>query len=85
MRIISQDKNHSINFDNTYIWKQTTHIYAFVGKRDVVLGHYESEERAQEVFDEMHSPYQKVGGCLRGGLQMATGLLQSVCYCMPDK
>ena len=85
MRIISQNKNHSISFDNTYIWKQTTHIYAFVGKRDVVLGHYESEERAQEVFDEMHSPYQVVGEYLSRGRQMPNGLLESVCYFMPDK
>ena len=55
MRIISQNKNHSINFDNTYIWKQTTHIYANVGQKNIVLGNYENDRRSQEVFDEIHA------------------------------
>lgn len=60
MRIISQDKNHSIDFENTYIWKQATHIYAYVGKKDVVLGHYENAERAEEVFMDIHNAYSPV-------------------------
>lgn len=57
MRIISQDRNHSVDFENAYIWKQTTHIYAYVGKKDVVLGHYEDAERAEEVFRDIHNAY----------------------------
>lgn len=88
MRIISQDKNHSVSFENTYIWKQYGCIYAYVGKRDVVLGQYESKERAQEVFEEIHCghlPYRKPESYSQAGLTVVATMLEATCYCLPDK
>lgn len=60
MRIISQDKNHSINFDSTYIWKQCSVIYAQIRDKTIALGSFETDERAQEVFMDIHNAYSPV-------------------------
>ena len=62
MRIISQNRNYSINFDSTHIWKQYEYIYAHVDSgKDIVIGHYETDERASEVFMDIHNAYAPVG------------------------
>lgn len=60
MRIISQDKNHSVTFENTYIWKQYGCIYGCVGSKNIVLGNYTTDERATEVFMDIHNAYSPV-------------------------
>lgn len=60
MRIISQNKNCSVAFENTYIWRQYDYIYANVGNKDIVLGKYATDERATEVFLDIHSAYSPV-------------------------
>lgn len=57
MRVISQDRCYSYDFDRTMFWKQDGVLYAHVAgdSRDRVLGNYESDERAAEVFDDMHN------------------------------
>lgn len=58
MRIINQRRNRSVNFDNVEIHIEDTRILAFVNVNfTIVLGEYEIEERAQEVFEEMHKAY----------------------------
>ncbi|MCI8795343.1 MAG: hypothetical protein HFG89_00615 [Dorea sp.] len=56
MRIFNQQRNRSINFDNVDIFVEDKQIFAF-GTRKIILGAYETEERASEVFEEIHMAY----------------------------
>ena len=59
MRVISQDRCYSYDFDRTMFWKQDGVIYAHIvgDTRDRVVGSYNTDERAAEVFDDMHKAY----------------------------
>ena len=89
MRIISQNGNYSINFDSTYIWKQYEYIYAHVDSgKDIVLGHYETDKRAEEVFIEIHNgflPIKALESASQAVLQAVATMLQVNCYFMPEK
>ena len=54
MRVVSQNKNYSFDFDRTVFWTQYNVIYAKIGVDSIAIGQYESEERAAEVFEDMH-------------------------------
>lgn len=56
MRIINQRRNRSVNFDNVEIHVDDTGIFAF-GDHKILLGEYDTEERASEVFEEIHKFY----------------------------
>ena len=53
MRVVSQNRDISFNFDNTVFGKQYNIIYARIGKENIPIGQYESDERATEVFKEI--------------------------------
>ena len=57
MRVVSQNKNYSFDFDRTVFWTQYNVIYAKIGKESIAIGQYKSEERAAEVFEDMHKSY----------------------------
>lgn len=57
MRVISQNRAYSVNFDNVIFWRQYEVIYAKTGNGDIVFGQYKSDERAAEVFEDMHNAY----------------------------
>lgn len=61
MRIISQNRKNSLNFDRVYLWMQENIIYANFGNERLVFGAYESEKRAEEVFLDIHKAYAPVG------------------------
>lgn len=61
MRIISQDRRHSIDFAQIHLWMQYEMIYAKTDQEQIVLGNYASEERAIEVFMDIHNAYAPVG------------------------
>lgn len=61
MRVISQNRTHSVNFDNAIFWRQLEMIYAKTGNENIVFGQYGSEERAEEVFLDIHNAYAPVG------------------------
>lgn len=61
MRVISQNRMYSVNFDNAVFWRQYEMIYAKIGSENIVLGQYESGERAAEVFLDIHNAYAPVG------------------------
>ena len=54
MRIISQDKSYSFEFSNHDIRQADEYLYCVTATRDVVIGKYDSEHRASEVFDILH-------------------------------
>ena len=54
MRLVSQNKNFSFDFDRTVFWTQYNVIYAKIGTKSIAIGQYESEERAAEVFEDIH-------------------------------
>ena len=54
MRVISQSRNFSFDFDRTVFWTQYNVIYAKIGTESIAIGKYESDERAAEVFEDMH-------------------------------
>ena len=54
MRVVSQNRNYSFDFDRTVFWTQYNVIYAKIGTESIAIGQYESNERAAEVFEDMH-------------------------------
>lgn len=56
MRIINQRRNRSVNFDSVEIHVDDIGIFA-VGDHKILLGEYNTEERASEVFEEIHKAY----------------------------
>ena len=57
MRVISQSRNFSFDFDRTVFWRQSDVIYAKIGGESIAIGKYQSDERATEVFEDMHRAY----------------------------
>ena len=57
MRVISQSRNFSFDFDRTVFWRQSDVIYAKIGGESIAIGKYQSDERAAEVFEDMHRAY----------------------------
>lgn len=53
MRIMNQHRNRSVNFDNVEIRVDDTRVFA-ESDRSIILGEYDTEERALEVFQEIH-------------------------------
>ena len=60
MRVVSQKRNYSIDFDRTVFWVQLEVIYAKIGTESIAIGQYESDKRAAEVFEDMHKAYAPV-------------------------
>ena len=60
MRVISQSRNFSFDFDRTVFWRQSDVIYAKIGGESIAIGKYQSDERAAEVFEDMHKAYAPV-------------------------
>lgn len=56
MRIINQDKTKSIEFENHDIFVDGIYIIS-VGVSKMILGKYNTENRARGVFDEIHEAY----------------------------
>ena len=61
MRVVSQNRNFSFDFDRTIFWTQYNIIYAKIGTESIAIGQYKSEKRAAEVFEDMHKAYIPVG------------------------
>ena len=57
MRIISQNKDLSIDFHHTPICVSYNHVCAIMDGQQKVIGNYESDERAKEVFEDIHKAY----------------------------
>lgn len=59
MRIISQDRDISVEFDNVILKicnGSLIYAYPYANQSSaLVLGKYASQERAREVFEDMHS------------------------------
>ena len=57
MRIISQDRTISYNFDKINIFREGLSLVAMNESVDkkVLLGIYQTEERAAEVFGDIHN------------------------------
>lgn len=62
MRVVSQGKNFSFDFDRTVFWRQYNVVYAKIGTESTAIGKYRSDERAAEVFEDMHAHYATVEG-----------------------
>lgn len=62
MRIISQDRTFSLNFDKINIFREGLSLVAMNESMDkkVMLGIYQTEERAAEVFGDIHNAYSPV-------------------------
>lgn len=61
MRVVSQNRRWSVDFDNTTFWMQSDTICAKIDGNSIAFGKYESVERAQEVFLDLHNAYAPVG------------------------
>ena len=57
MRVISQSRNFEFDCDRRVFWRQSDVIYAKIGGESSAIGKYQSDERAAEVFDDMHRVY----------------------------
>ncbi len=79
MIIISQDKTTIINFDNVeFITKNdnSPYIYARTNKAEIMIGKYETEERALAVLDDLARVY---------GVQSKDMNYLSNAFIMPEK
>lgn len=61
MRVVSQNRDYSFDFDRTIFWVQFEVIYAKVGTESIAIGKYASDGRAAEVFEDIHKAYSPVG------------------------
>ena len=65
MRIISQNRDISVEFDNVILKicnGSLIYAYPYANQEEViVLGKYKSQERAREVFNDIHNAYAPVG------------------------
>lgn len=61
MRIVSQKRNYSFDFDRTIFWTQHNIIYARIGADSILIGQYESDKRVAEVFEDMHNAFSPYG------------------------
>lgn len=57
MRVVSQNRDCSLDFNQTIFWRQQNYIYVQVGAESIAIGEYETSERAAEVFEDMHKAY----------------------------
>lgn len=57
MRIISQKRDLSVDFERTPISVNYNHVLATVGDKERVIGEYSTPERATEVFQNIHETY----------------------------
>jgi hypothetical protein len=60
MRIVSQKRDLSIDFDSTVISRNDNCIRARVGDRNVTIGIYESSNIAETIFKDIHKAYSPV-------------------------
>lgn len=60
MRIVSQDRTLSIDFDGCEIRRLGAAIVRRVGLDNEAIGVYGTPERAAEVFEDMHKAYAPV-------------------------
>lgn len=61
MRIVSQKRDLSVDFDRCEIWMQDNVIYRRIGVNSKVIGIYATPERAVEVFEDIHKAYSPYG------------------------
>ena len=59
MRVVSQKKDLSFDFDRSALSQRDECIYIRLDGRDVLIAKYKSHDRAAEVFKEMHEKYQR--------------------------
>jgi hypothetical protein len=57
MRIISQRRDLSVDFESTPIYVNYNHILAIIGDKERVIGEYSTQERAMEVLQNIHETY----------------------------
>ena len=57
MRIISQRRDLSVDFESTPIYVNYNHILAIIGDKERVIGEYSTQERAMEVLQTIHETY----------------------------
>lgn len=60
MRIVSQKRDLSVDFDQTVITRNDNCIRALIGSRNETIGIYGSSERAEEIFADIHKAYSPV-------------------------
>lgn len=58
MRIVSQNRDLSVDFDRCEIWLQDNHIYRRIRNDSRVIGSYKSPENAAGVFEDIHLMYK---------------------------
>ena len=55
MRVVSQKKDLSFDFDRSVLSQRDECIYTRVDGRDMLIAKYGSHDRAAKVFEEMHT------------------------------
>lgn len=53
MTVISQKRDLVFNFDSNILAQRGEYIYLHIDKKDIEIGKYKSQERAQEVLKDM--------------------------------
>lgn len=82
MRIVSQNRELSLEFSQYEIWVQSNIIYGRIGTDSKLLGVYASPERAKEVFEDIHKAYAPVSNLSDNLTEEQTQ--QDYVYYMPE-
>lgn len=53
MTVISKKRDLVFNFDSNILAQRGEYIYLHIDKKDIEIGKYKSQERAQEVLKDM--------------------------------
>lgn len=61
MRLVSQYRDLSVDFQKSMIYLSGDHIIVQFEEERHNFGRYSSEQRAKEVFQDMHNAYAPVG------------------------
>lgn len=60
MRVVSQNRKISVDFDRTTFIRTDETIFAKIDGRDVMFGNYKTKHKVQEVFEDLHKAYAPV-------------------------
>lgn len=60
MRIISQKRDLSVDFESMPIAVKYNHLLALIGYKECVISEYNTQERAMEAFQNIYETYSEL-------------------------
>lgn len=80
MRIVSQDRDYSADFNRCEMKREANSIQCIAPSGKKTVGLYETDERAAEIFSEIHQKY----GESADAADLTAAMCRSLVYYMPE-